>query len=266
MQRSETKLYYLSTRYYNPEWGRFINADDISYLGADSTPISYNLFAYCENNPANRTDSKGTWSGWATAGVIVGGVLCVAAVTILTCGVGTATLAGAVAVGAAKGALLGAAMGTVTGAGIGYAVTGTLDGAATGAAIGLGAGAVVGAVAGGISGGANYTACSNFIQSHGGATYDTLSTYKGTAKMKTLKTDTTVFRTWGGESGKYGHWVSPNNYGANAKSMLSLPDGNSAEYVSSFVLPKGTKVLSGVAAGMFGQSGGGIQWWVGCLS
>lgn len=28
----ETKLYYLMTRYYDPDTGRFINADDISYL------------------------------------------------------------------------------------------------------------------------------------------------------------------------------------------------------------------------------------------
>ena len=146
---TETGLYYVASRYYDPEVGRWINADDTAYLGADGTPFSYNLFAYCVNNPVNRTDINGNWSGWATAGVIVGAILCVAAVTILTCGVGTATLAGAVAVGAAKGALVGAAVGTAAGAGIGYATTGTLEGAATGAAIGFGAGAVVGAAVGG---------------------------------------------------------------------------------------------------------------------
>ncbi len=83
-------------------------------------------------------------------------MLCIAAVTVLTCGVGTATLAGAVAVGAAKGALIGAATGTALGAGIGYASTGTLEGAATGAAIGFGAGAVVGAAVGGSAAGVNY--------------------------------------------------------------------------------------------------------------
>ena len=107
---AETGLYHVSSRYYDPEVGRWINADDTAYLGADGTPFSYNLFAYCVNNPVNRTDINGNWSGWATAGVIVGAILCVAAVTILTCGVGTATLAGAVAVGAAKGALVGAAV------------------------------------------------------------------------------------------------------------------------------------------------------------
>ena len=32
---SETGFYYVSSRYYDPEIGRFINADDAEYLGAD---------------------------------------------------------------------------------------------------------------------------------------------------------------------------------------------------------------------------------------
>ena len=166
MHDTETTLYYLQSRYYDPEIGRWINADDTAYLGADGTPLSYNLFAYCVNNPVNRTDINGNWSGWATAGIIVGTVLCVAAVTVLTCGVGTATLAGAVAVGAAKGALVGAAVGTAAGAGIGYAATGTLEGAATGAAIGFGAGSLLGAAFGGSH------AASTFIPQEA---YDTLN-------------------------------------------------------------------------------------------
>ena len=59
---SETGLYYLNGRYYNPEVGRFINADDIDYLGADDGLLSYNLFAYCLNNPVNRTDEGGNLS------------------------------------------------------------------------------------------------------------------------------------------------------------------------------------------------------------
>ena len=55
----ETGLYYLQSRYYNPEIGRFISTDSISYLGADGTIQSYNLFAYCNNNPVNYTDASG---------------------------------------------------------------------------------------------------------------------------------------------------------------------------------------------------------------
>lgn len=53
---TETDLYYLQSRYYNPEWGRFLNADDIIYLGANKSLIAFNLFAYCDNNPINKYD------------------------------------------------------------------------------------------------------------------------------------------------------------------------------------------------------------------
>ena len=55
----ETGLYYLQSRYYNPTWGRFINADDPGYMGIDGTPSSYNLFSYCGNNPVIRADYGG---------------------------------------------------------------------------------------------------------------------------------------------------------------------------------------------------------------
>ena len=55
----ETGLYYLQSRYYNPTWGRFVNADDIAYLGANADLISFNLYAYCSNNPVNHSDPTG---------------------------------------------------------------------------------------------------------------------------------------------------------------------------------------------------------------
>ncbi len=55
----ETGLYYLQSRYYNPTICRFISADSIGFLGADGTPLSYNLFAYCANDPVNRYDPTG---------------------------------------------------------------------------------------------------------------------------------------------------------------------------------------------------------------
>ena len=153
---AETGFYYVSSRYYDPEIGRFINADgEISGVGGDV--LGYNLFAYCQNNPINMCDPDGNWPKWATkVAVGVGVVLCVAAVTVLTCGVGTATLAGAVAVGAAKGTLIGAAAGVAIGAGVGYKKTKTLKGTAEGAAIGFGIGATVGAVIGGGVSGAKF--------------------------------------------------------------------------------------------------------------
>ena len=55
----DTELYYLRSRYYDPEIGRFVNADDTAYLGYDSSPLSMNIFAYCENNPVNDEDFTG---------------------------------------------------------------------------------------------------------------------------------------------------------------------------------------------------------------
>ena len=55
----ETQLYYLQSRYYNPTMGRFINADGVDYLGAGSNLTSYNLFAYCGNNPVAHVDYNG---------------------------------------------------------------------------------------------------------------------------------------------------------------------------------------------------------------
>ena len=66
---TETYQYYLNSRYYNPEWGRFINADDVSFLGATGTQLSYNLFVYCENNPVNACDPTGNWLIQAVCGV-----------------------------------------------------------------------------------------------------------------------------------------------------------------------------------------------------
>ena len=62
---TESGLYYLNSRYYDPETGRFLNADGL--LGANGDILSYNLFAYCSNNPVNFSDPSGYgfWS-WLT--------------------------------------------------------------------------------------------------------------------------------------------------------------------------------------------------------
>jgi len=56
---SDTGYYYLQTRYYDAEVGRFINADDVKYLNPKIIH-GCNLYAYCGNNPIIHTDKKGT--------------------------------------------------------------------------------------------------------------------------------------------------------------------------------------------------------------
>ena len=54
---TETNLYYLNSRYYSPEVGRFINADGI--VSANPDIHAYNLYAYCSNNPISNYDPTG---------------------------------------------------------------------------------------------------------------------------------------------------------------------------------------------------------------
>ena len=57
---TETGFYYLQSRYYDPEIGRFINAD--SYTSTGQGFLGYNMFAYCLNNPVCRKDILGETS------------------------------------------------------------------------------------------------------------------------------------------------------------------------------------------------------------
>ncbi len=92
---SETGFYYVSSRYYYPEIGRFINAD--AAIGQIGNVQGTNMFAYCFNNPVNMSDPTGNWpklstiftvvavaataASVATGAMIVAGVSTVAAVT-----------------------------------------------------------------------------------------------------------------------------------------------------------------------------------------
>ena len=53
----ESGLYYLQSRYYNPEVGRFLNAD--VEFDTDTGLQGYNILIYCGNSPVNRIDVSG---------------------------------------------------------------------------------------------------------------------------------------------------------------------------------------------------------------
>ena len=58
-------MYYLQSRYYNPELCRFISADDFGYINTN-TRFSINAYAYCANNPVAFSDSTGHDFTWDT--------------------------------------------------------------------------------------------------------------------------------------------------------------------------------------------------------
>ena len=63
----ETGLYYLRSRYYNPSWGRFVNADNF---------VKNSLFAYCLNNPIVNCDENGSSEVFQFAAMGIGNVVC----------------------------------------------------------------------------------------------------------------------------------------------------------------------------------------------
>lgn len=97
---TESKLYYLNSRYYNPEIGRFINADGQLNGGL----LGYNLFAYCENNPVMGYDPTGTLSrGWMIA-LGIGAAIVAGAITVASFG---AAAPGAICTLTAMGSYVG---------------------------------------------------------------------------------------------------------------------------------------------------------------
>ena len=54
----ETKLYYCMSRYYSPEFRRFISPDKCDYLEAEELN-GLNLYCYCGNDPINNYDPSG---------------------------------------------------------------------------------------------------------------------------------------------------------------------------------------------------------------
>ena len=71
----------MQSRYYNPEWGRFINADSI--IGTGDNLACYNLFAYCNNNPVMGYDPDGRWTWSWKDRAAFGAALLVAGIAIL---------------------------------------------------------------------------------------------------------------------------------------------------------------------------------------
>ena len=144
---SDTGFYYLQSRYYDPQIGRFINVD--SQLNTAAGILGFNLFTYCNNNPTKFTDSDGRFPFFAitaaigaVVGAVVGGVVAAKKGGNVWAGIG---------IGAAAGALIGAGLGAAAGAVLAGSIT-----AATSSVIAGGGALVTAITTGGLGAGATY--------------------------------------------------------------------------------------------------------------
>ena len=229
---TETGLYYLKSRYYDPETGRFITIDDISYLDPE-TINGLNLYAYCGNNPVMNIDPNGNWKMPNWLKWLIGGVAFVGAVvlTVVTGGALAPVFIG-MGVSVLSGGLI---QGTINAIGGGSFWQGFADGMADGALWGgifAFAGATVGAIKYAVKGGQGALA--------------------GSTKLTTI-TKGQKFDRFGSE---YGRFIT--DVGTDV-SKLALPSTNSGLKIT-LQATKNFRVYTGVIAPNFGSMGGGIQY------
>ena len=77
----ESNMYYCKSRYYVPEWCRWLNGDSIGFLDVEDLD-GMNLFAYCCNNPIMFGDEDGDIA--ISIGVAIGIAIFAMLLVILT--------------------------------------------------------------------------------------------------------------------------------------------------------------------------------------
>ena len=122
----ETGLYYVSSRYYDPEIGCWVSPEPNMYVGVFDSGcglMGYNVYAYCANNPVNFSDPTGEFIFaalivGAVGGAVVGGFIggTVAYNSAKSSGLEGSDLFWATASGVGKEALVGGVAGGLVGA------------------------------------------------------------------------------------------------------------------------------------------------------
>ena len=148
---SETGLYYLNSRYYDPAVKRFINADDTGVVTVTAAIYNKNLYTYCNNNTVIAKDTEGTFPFLAITGA-VGAIIGAIAGGIVAASKGEDILAGA-----AIGAAIGGVVGVGAGAAAGIVLAGSAT-ASTGMVVAGGSTLINTVSAGGVTAGASYMA------------------------------------------------------------------------------------------------------------
>lgn len=99
----ESEMYYCKSRYYVPDWCRWLNADNPENIKM-GTLANTNLFVYCNNKPIEYSDESGNIPKWLkktliAAAIVVGTVAFVAAIVASAGTVGALAGTAAAAIG-----------------------------------------------------------------------------------------------------------------------------------------------------------------------
>lgn len=134
-------LYYFGARYYNPETGRFMSADQFEPGGPELSAASYNLYSYSENNPITYNDPSGEFVEIIIAiviGAVIGAYIGAAAVNGTMNPLNWDWTSGKTYLGLAAGAAIGGVGGAVsagTAAALGGGITANIIAGATAGAL-----------------------------------------------------------------------------------------------------------------------------------
>jgi len=125
---AEISLYYLNSRYYDANIGRFLSADGL--LGSIGNNQSTNMYAYCANNPVMYTDSDGYF--WnlivgTAIGAAVGSVSSIALQLLTTGGIDYRQVLLAACTGAISGFIASTGIGMIGSSYAGFLIGGLQD-------------------------------------------------------------------------------------------------------------------------------------------
>ncbi|MDY5082321.1 MAG: glycohydrolase toxin TNT-related protein [Candidatus Limivicinus sp.] len=230
---SDSGLYYVASRYYNPEIGRWINAD--SQLNAKDGILGYNMFAYCNNNPIKYSDQNGhsiilaCIIVGAIVGALAGGHIAAKVSKSKTGKVNGWAVAGGIAAGGILGGLIGWGAGTAA----------TAICAAAGTAGAVAAPAIEKAA----------DKATTALQTY----YPPNNGFYGAVEKVTLDVGTIIQRT-GDLAGRF---TAP---AGTPSQMLSLPYDKIGQATTYLQTTQPVQALSGMVAPWFGQIGGGTQY------
>jgi RHS repeat-associated protein len=254
----ERGLDYFGARYYGSAMGRFTSPDRPFADQHPEDPQSWNLYSYVRNNPLRFIDPTGRD---CVSGISSG--LSDESLNGQACFTATATsdvpiknpYFNAVAQGVNQAGPVVRALAVATPAVPVVAVGAAAVLGISGTTVAAGGTAVTAGVTAAESPQGQQTVAGLLPAAERGVQW------AGEITSSVTESASVMYRVWGGASEQVGAWVTPNlpASASQAIATLSLPPGNTANFVSQVVVPAGTRIQTGVAAPLFQQVGGAVQ-------